>query len=422
MCLTRYIILCLLAFSVSQTAVCTPNDLEEHDDIAADIESIRKTEQSLDSTIHTPQKKNFWDRGFGRFLKKIDKWMEDGMTAGIDTIYQCAPDLKSYCYLGGYTYWNNYQMHLPFNFPNDTKETIPALTDGSYYDINAHTTQIDLEVGIDYKGLTLFIPIPIRNNFTRSFGLAKNGSSWGFRVRYKEMRHMRGYRTFAFSDDMSKFVQDNLDVIDNGTEIIDWLQDKSIDPNNNVVRTFFAEAYYVLNNKKFSLSAGLFGDMVQKKSAGGIIIYANYYQTRYSAEDLLIADFDSFRTQQVSVGCGYGYNFSLLHGKVVFHLSAIPMFTLYSHLVHKARYTNEKDKEEIESMYAPGEPRFYDAADNARSHFRINAFGRFSATYSFNRYLLTFLLNYRHYGYSNSKNLKIRSQEADAQLNFCVRF
>lgn len=360
------------------------------------------------------EKKKFLDTKFGKFLLKVDKWMEDGLVSGVDSNYVTPTELKSYCYIGGYGYWNNYNMHLPFNLPGNGHAKETRYEEHSYFDIKAHCTQVDLELGIDYKGLTLFLPIPLRSTFDRSFGLAKNGSVWGFRIRYKEMRNMVGKRIMHADADEDSYIEE---------EEFNWEKDKSLDPNNSTVRTFYAEAYYVLNSKRFSLAAGLFGEMIQKRSAGGVFIYANYHQSRYSADDILLSNDDSFRTQQFSFGAGYGHNFAINHGKLLFHFSAVPLFTLYSHQVHKSRFFDPEEKAELDSYYGPDDLSFYDAADNGKSKFRINAFARFSAIYHINkRYLLTFLLNYRYYGYSNSKRLKIDSQEADAQLNFCVRF
>ncbi|MCI6902168.1 MAG: hypothetical protein MR843_01785, partial [Bacteroidales bacterium] len=68
------------------------------------------------------------------------------------------------------------------------------------------------------------------------------------------------------------------------------------------------------------------------------------------------------------------------------------------------------------------DPKFYDPSDNGRPDFRVNAFARFAANYSLGRYVLSLLVNYRYYGFSNSKNLHINNQEADAQFNIGYRF
>lgn len=401
-----------------------PEQIEET--VATELETISEVAIPDDMVeTHVEKKKGFWDKGFGKFLKKIDQWMEDGQTAGIDTVYQTIPELNRQVYLGAYTYMQRFSMNMPYQIGN--------LGTG-YYKPQIHCTQGDLEVGIDWKGLSIALPIPITSGYAHSFGLAKNGSVWGFRIRYKQMKDIFGdidYK-FDYSDGTPSYYSAELLAPENAEQ--------------HTIRTFFAEGYYVLNHKKFSLGAGLFADMVQKKSAGGFLIYANYFQSRYSVDDFIwLNDYDSFRTQQASLGAGYGYNWAFQKGKIVLHASAVPMVTAYTHQKHKSHNPLTEDeswKEEfingLEKDLGENIEKFrgyinsltksdlkyivFDAADYGRARFRVNAFTRFAANYSFDRYILTFLMNYRYYGYSNGKALSIDNHDLDAQLNFCVRF
>lgn len=323
--------------------------------------------------------------GFLGALRRFDRWLEESQRAGIDTTYQDVPKLNRQVYLGTYNYWQNYQMTMPFEVEN-LASIIPGIRDNDRYMINAYAVQSEVDLGIDWKGLALELPIPIRNRYRLSLGLAKNGSVWGARVRYKRLHQMNGYCNVG---------------------------DQSIS-ENNTLRIFYLEGYYVLNSRKFSLSAGLFADMVQKKSAGSPIIFANYYQSRYRVDKLFPAKKDIFKTQQISVGAGYAYNLSIRGGKVVVHGSLVPMFTAYSHLSH----VTDIDVKDYPEKWT----EFYDSAVNGHARICMNIFARFAINYSFDRYLVSFLAHYRHYGYSNDKHLRILNQEADAQLNFGVRF
>ena len=367
------------------------------------------------------KKRSYWDHGFGKFLVKIDRFLEEGQLSGIDTTYQTIPKLNRQVYLGAYGYWQNYSNLIPFYFPESINKRIPGLRDGAYYKINAHTQQAEMELGIDWKGFALEIPIPIRNNYSASYGLAKNGSVWGFRLRYKSINSVAGSKRFGMQDELQQYVHDHPDEAEEISKVIDFVKDERIESGKHHINIFFGEGYYVFNHRKFSLSAGLFADMVQKRSAGSMMVYANYYQSRYAVKDILISDFDVYRTQQVSVGFGYGYNYSLYGGKLLFHLSAVPMFSLYSNLMHRAKFNSEADRKQYEAMYGD-DPKFYDPSDNGRPDFRVNAFARFAANYSLGRYVLSLLVNYRYYGFSNSKNLHINNQEADAQFNIGYRF
>lgn len=399
------------------TTLCASAQHAEADSVAAP-KAI-----SVADALYSPSaaKRSYWDHGFGKFLAKIDRMLEEGQLSGIDTAYQTIPKRNRQVYLGAYGYWQNYSNHIPFFFPERVNEQIPGLRDGAYYKINAHTHQIEMELGVDWKGFVLEIPIPIRNNYSASYGLAKNGSTWGFRLRYKSINSVSGSKRFGMQDALQEFVQNHPDQKDDIAELIDYVKDERIESDKHHINIFFAEGYYVFSHRKFSLSAGLFADMVQKRSAGSLMVYANYYQSRYAVKDMLAAPLDVYRTQQASLGLGYGYNYSLFGGKLLFHVSAVPMLSVYSHLMHRAKFDSQEGWQQYLDFYG-SDPKFYDPSDKGKSQFRINAFARFAANYSLGRYVLSLLVNYRYYGYSNTRHLHINNQEADAQINIGYRF
>ncbi len=341
--------------------------------------------------------------GFKRAWKKFNEWLEKGQYEGIDTAYIQVPRLNRQIYLGGYAYWQSYRMDMPVHL-EDVAEGYNF--NGTYHQ-KAHSWQAEVDLGIDWKGLAVELPIPVRNKYSFSIGLAKNGSVWGARFRYKNLRRMDGTCT---------------------------IDEYPIDESSNSIKTFYIEGYYILMPKKFSIGAGLFADMIQRRSAGSPLIYANYYHSRYRVEQFFPANFDSFRTNQISLGAGYAYNLSFLRGRLVFHASVVPMFTFYNNLKHMVGYddnfftTISQDPNAKEAAKAASGLTdeqwndFYRPAEQGSARFRVNAFARFAANYSFDRFIVTLLCNYRHYGYSNDLDLKILNQEADIQLNFCTRF
>ena len=320
------------------------------------------------------------------WFKQFDRWLEKGMRSGIDTSYQDVPKLMNQVYVGSYVYRQNYRMNMPL-FGENVNTIVPGIQDDDHYMINAHSLQAEADVAIDWKGLTLELPIPIQNKYHLALGLAKNGSVWGFRLRYKDLHQMEGDCNIG---------------------------NRLINQENNSLQTFLAEGYYVLNHRKFSLAAGLYSDMIQKRSAGSPLVYLNYFQTNYSVNKTFPANSDHFQTHQLSLGAGYAYNLALMGGRLVFHASFVPMFTLYSHMEHQTDLDNGQNTSQWNE--------FYKAADTGHARFRINNFTRLAANYSFDRYIITFLFNHRYTGYSNDLNLQISHLDMDAQVNFCTRF
>lgn len=382
-----------------------------------------------------PSEGRFWKTGMGRFLKRADAMLERMQRSGIDTAYQEVPKLNRQVYIGGYAYFQDYRLHFPFRMPGGVAEAVPQLSESMFYETKAHSFLAEMDLGIDWKGLLIEIPIPVRSSYIRSYGLAKSGSVWGFRLRYKRASNLTGTRNYGnMGNVLEEYIDENQeDLINSGINAdemkkeVKYFKKHNVNKDRHKLKTFFAEGYYVLNSSKFSLSAGLFSEMVQKRSAGSLLFYGNYYWSRYSVSDMFVSDFDSFRTQQFSLGCGYGYNWSLNGGRLLLHGSVVPMFSVYSDLRHESRWEQadpSMTEEEIRVLekLKKNWSSFYDSADNGKPRFRANAFARIATSYSFNRYVITFLLNYRNYGYSNDKHLGIMNQEIDAQLNLGVRF
>ena len=126
--------------------------------------------------------------GFKRAWKKFNEWLEKGQYEGIDTAYIQVPRLNRQIYLGGYAYWQSYRMDMPVHL-EDVAEGYNF--NGTYHQ-KAHSWQAEVDLGIDWKGLAVELPIPVRNKYSFSIGLAKNGSVWGARFRYKNLRRMDG--------------------------------------------------------------------------------------------------------------------------------------------------------------------------------------------------------------------------------------
>lgn len=91
--------------------------------------------------------------------------------------------------------------------------------------------------------------------------------------------------------------------------------------------------YYVFNNCRFSFPAAFSQSYVQKRSAGSLMVGASFD----GSKTVVGTDVDhpslqpiTIRLNEFAVGAVYGYN--LVAGKhLLFHLSALPTITVYSH-------------------------------------------------------------------------------------------
>lgn len=374
---------------------------------------------SLDASAQ--EKRSFWDHGFGKFLKSADEMLDRWQDEGVDTNYICKPKLSRMVYLGYYGYYQQHDMTFPVlvndaDIPLDHQYMPPNLAEHKYMMADMGTYQSEFELGIDWRGIAIELPIPIRNRYSMSFGLAKNGSVWGARIRYKSLKNMEGVLDDSYNQTMTQWMRN----VEDRTATPATTAESTIPEGKIDLKIFYVEGYYVFNNKRFSLAAGAYGDMVQKRSAGSLFVMANYYQSLFGANNLFNHDRDIFRNRKLSLGAGYGYNWAINGGKLCIHMSIIPMVSLWNQMVNKNEdYSQIEDERQSWANY---DAHYYDAVDNGHSRFVFNYFGRLAVSYSFDRYLINFLTNYRQYLYRNNADTRINNREADAQINFGMRF
>ena len=374
---------------------------------------------SLDASAQ--EKRSFWDHGFGKFLKSADEMLDRWQDEGVDTNYIRKPKLSRMVYLGYYGYYQQHDMTFPVlvndaDIPLDHQYMPPNLAEHKYTMADMGTYQSEFELGIDWRGIAIELPIPIRNRYSMSFGLAKNGSVWGARIRYKSLKNMEGVLDDSYNQTMTQWMRN----VEDRTATPATTAESTIPEGKIDLKIFYVEGYYVFNNKRFSLAAGAYGDMVQKRSAGSLFVMANYYQSQFGANNLFNHDRDIFRNRKLSLGAGYGYNWAINGGKLCIHMSIIPMVSLWNQMVNKNEdYSQIEDERQSWANY---DAHYYDAVDNGHSRFVFNYFGRLAVSYSFDRYLINFLTNYRQYLYRNNADTRINNREADAQINFGMRF
>ncbi len=91
--------------------------------------------------------------------------------------------------------------------------------------------------------------------------------------------------------------------------------------------------YYAFNHRKFSFPAAFSQSYIQKRSAGSWLVGASFEGSKTEVntdDDHPFLYPITIRLNELAVGGGYGYNLAL--GKHwLFHLSAIPTITVYSH-------------------------------------------------------------------------------------------
>ena len=90
--------------------------------------------------------------------------------------------------------------------------------------------------------------------------------------------------------------------------------------------------YYAFNYRRFSFPAAFSQSYIQKRSAGSWMIGASFDGSKTELNDMTI------RLNEFAVGAGYAYNL-VAFSHWLFHLSALPTVTVYSHDYTKTKTT-----------------------------------------------------------------------------------
>ncbi|MBQ3635266.1 MAG: DUF4421 family protein [Bacteroidales bacterium] len=98
--------------------------------------------------------------------------------------------------------------------------------------------------------------------------------------------------------------------------------------------SFYANVYYVFNNKRFVYSACEGRDIIQKKSAGSLIVGVTYYVRHIAILDTVFQKVLNLKEVMINNGgpsVGYGHNFvPRNHKNWVIHASITPTLTVFS--------------------------------------------------------------------------------------------
>ena len=252
-----------------------------------------KPVEQCDST-RIPKAKQNWNK----FLAFADRWF----SRGIDTTYLALPK---------YPFRVAYRSEVGGAHTYLDAEGLP------YFDnltARFHTNPTPkMGVNVAFRNFNIGYMVDLFKGYS-NFGLAFIQNAWGLDIQRRKTSYAHGY--FDASAIEGK---------------------KEIDSDDIFITTLFVSAYYAFNNKKFSIPAAVKQSYIQRKSAGAPLLYADFrYADLVFNEDAYIVQAGGTRElelYQIAIGAGYGYNYTPNHGKVLLHISVIPMITVFNQML-----------------------------------------------------------------------------------------
>ena len=162
--------------------------------------------------------------------------------------------------------------------------------------------------------------------YSKEFGQT-NGSTLSFGA-------MGG--SFGINLRISSYHSDMPDLYIDGIKLTSYVEDDDRLEDPIKVRTLFLDGYYMLNGKHFSYAAAYDNSLIQKRSAGSVVVGGMYCHSRadYSADSnwlltVLMEGVGKVKFSQGSIGAGYAYNWVPARGWLVSAM-AMPMLTFYN--------------------------------------------------------------------------------------------
>ncbi len=252
-------------------------------------------------------------KGFWRALKN---WVDSADIKGCDTTYLHLPKEGFIAY--GNVYLTGTVAFLNFEQSHTQKGTVEL--SGAL-----HTRLATLlSAGISYRGWGLSYSKDFSKHGDTEWAFCSYGQGYGLETRL--------HNSYSLSGALS--------VEENGVD-----QELDIDVKDCHQRTLLGNFYYVFGHKRFSLPAAMSHTIIQNKSSGSWLAILNYRHARTTFDNELLsffignevladgtmgdARFRKLSQTQISIGGGYAYNHVFNRGHDLFHISAMPMLSVW---------------------------------------------------------------------------------------------
>ena len=165
--------------------------------------------------------------------------------------------------------------------------------------------------------------------------------------------------------------------------------------------------YYAFNYRRFSFPAAFSQSYIQKRSAGSWMIGASFDSSKTELNDMTI------RLNEFAVGAGYAYNL-VAFSHWLFHLSALPTVTVYSHDYTKTKTTADEGNGQTASNTVRHDMKY---------HFPSAIItGRAAAVYSWRNKFAGATAVYNYSVAGNEDHLKVRRHKWRVRMFFGFRF
>lgn len=297
---------------------------------------------------------------------------------------------------------------------------------------------------VGYRGTGLSISKSLAKNAGRYYSFSSTGAKYGINFRL---------RRFNTSD-----VTLHQTVYKNGE-----VEGAPLDTAFNMpapvwIRSVYINGYYVFNGRRYSQAAAYNQSVIQRRSAGSLVLGATWYQSSFDYSDyeniifmVYSHNIGKIKVHQANIGVGYGYNWVPFRGFVVNAL-AMPTLSVYNRVkayTFDCNYSlpvldetdddygnwNKETKRwengathkpmpysEEEKNYVLDQFDFWETEpETTYSALRLNLDLRLGIAYNWSNYFVGLQAQYNNFLYKKDQS-KVNIYDAYARLSLGVRF
>ena len=175
---------------------------------------------------------------------------------------------------------------------------------------------------VGYRGTGFAYSKSLTKNAGRYYSFSSTGAKYGFNFR------LRRFKTEDAKFSAKDYKDGQLDgePYDTAFNMPSAVWIRSLDVNGD----------YVLHGRRYSQAAAYNQSVIQRRSAGSLLLGATWYQSSFDYSDIVNGYFMIFgdgisriKVHQANIGVGYGYNWVPLRGLVV-NAMAMPTISVYN--------------------------------------------------------------------------------------------
>ena len=291
---------------------------------------------------------------------------------------------------------------------------------------------------VGYRGTGFSFAKSLAKNAGRYYSFSSTGAKYGFNFRLRR-----------FNTQDAKFSSTDYE---NGQTVGVPYDTVFSMPAPVWIRSVYINGYYVFNGRRYSQAAAYNQSVIQRRSAGSLLVGATWYQSSFDYADIdnaafMIIGHGIYRAKvhQASLGVGYGYNWVPLRGLVV-NAMAMPTLSVYNRVKsykYETNYdlspedpvddygdwnketrtwANGKTHKPLLMLKESGNQFDYweDEPEVSNSMFRLNLDLRLGIAYNWNNYFVGAQAQYNNFNYKND-HCKVNIYDAYVRVSFGMR-